>query len=202
MLIVNNPELITPLDKCWFCSSTLIVIYHNTEKRWCHNGCFWNLMLSELVVLLISYFATYIFFLFSINVCFMNKIHTTSVMLSLSWYLTVSYGGTNPLPWPHGIIIHALQNLSRSSRSSRYIWYILLTVLWIQWIGLYDSIHILFFTYYIVENNACLDTASVLLLLAHKTKIEFPIPHKKSRFLVRFFILWKRPVCSFYTFLY
>ncbi len=118
----------------------------------------------------------------------MNKIHTTSVMLSLSWYLTVSYGGTNPLPWPHGIIIHALQNLSRSSRSSRYIWYILLTVLWIQWIGLYDSIHILFFTYYIVENNACLDTASVLLLLAHKTKIEFPIPHKKSRFLVGFFL--------------
>ncbi len=92
MLIVNNPELITPLDKCWFCSSTLIVTYHKTEKRWCHNGCFWNLMLSELVVLLISYFATYFFFLFSINVCFMNKIHTTSVMLSLSWYLTVSYG--------------------------------------------------------------------------------------------------------------
>ncbi len=122
----------------------------------------------------------------------MNKIHTTSVMLSLSWYLTVSYGGTNPLPWPHGIIIHGLQNLSRSSRSSRYIWYILLTVLWIQWIGLYDSIHILFFTYYIVENNACLDTASVLLLLAHKTKIEFPIPHKKSRFLVGFFYPLKK----------
>ncbi len=32
--------------------------------RWCHNGCFWNRMLSELVVLLISYFATlYMFYL-------------------------------------------------------------------------------------------------------------------------------------------